>query len=35
MAETGIMILDDKQNIGNAIEKCLKDTKKTTQFGVD
>lgn len=35
MAETGIMILDDKQNIGNAIEKALKDTKKTTQFGVD
>lgn len=35
MAETGIMILSDKQNIGDAIDKALKDTKKTTQFGVD
>lgn len=35
MAQTGIMILDDKQNIGNAIDKALKDTTKSTQFGVD
>ncbi|MDD3053520.1 MAG: conjugal transfer protein TraF [Endomicrobiaceae bacterium] len=35
MAQTGIMILDDKQNIGDAIDKALKDTTNSTQFGID